>query len=74
MKYESFHRMAMKDLIDEAIMDEESNIPLKNRLIKRRLMDFRAYLLDSGLSINRLELTFPESRHFIGILKWGCLI
>lgn len=64
LKYESFHKMALKDLIDEAIIDEESNIPLKNRLIKRRLMDFRDYLLDSRLSINTVRTYFSRIMAF----------
>lgn len=31
LKYESFHKMAMDDLIGEAIKEDESLIPLKNR-------------------------------------------
>lgn len=71
LKYESFHEIAMKDLIDEAIMDEESNIPLKNRLIKRRLMDFRAYLLDSGLSINTVRTYFSRIKTFYRHFEMG---
>ena len=35
LKYESFHERPMDDLIDEAIIDEESAVPLKNRRIKK---------------------------------------
>ncbi len=68
LKYESFHKKSMNDLIDEAIMDEESGIPLKNRCIKKRLTDFRAFLLDSKMSINTVRIYFSRIksiyRHF----------
>ncbi len=64
LKYESFHKMAMEDLIDDAIRDEESMVPLKNRNIKRRLLDFRAFLLDSDLSINTVRTYFSRVKTF----------
>ena len=68
LKYESFHKKSMKDLIDEAIKEEESTVPLKNRHIKRRLLDFRAFLLGSGLSITTVRTYFSRIktiyRHF----------
>lgn len=64
LKYESFHKMTMEDLIDEAIRDEESMVPLKNRNIKRRLLDFRAFLLDSDLSINTVRTYFSRVKTF----------
>ena len=68
LKYESFHKMAMDDLIDEAIKDEERNISLKNRYIKTRLLDFRAFLFDSNLSITTVRTYFSRIktiyRHF----------
>lgn len=64
LKYESFHKMAIEDLIDEAIRDEESMVPLKNRHIKKRLLDFRAYLLDSELSINTVRNYFSRIKTF----------
>ena len=64
LKYESFHKMTMEDLIDEAIRDEESMVPLKNRHIKKRLLDFRAFLLDSDLSINTVRTYFSRVKTF----------
>ncbi|MDO5820091.1 MAG: integrase [Methanobrevibacter sp.] len=64
LKYESIHNMAMEDLIDEAIRDEESMVPLKNRHIKKRLLDFRAFLLDSDLSIGSVRTYFSRIKTF----------
>lgn len=73
-KYEFFHDMAMGSLMDEAILEEDEGISLKSRKIKSRLLDFRSFLLDSGLAIRLSEPIFPESRHSIGILKLNCPI
>jgi len=64
LKYESFHKRSMKDLIDEAIKEDESLIPLKNRRIKTRLLDFRAFLLDSDLSVGTVRTYFSRIRTF----------
>ena len=64
LKYESFHKVAMKDLIGEAMMDEENMVPLKNRHIKNRLLNFRSYLLDSELSINTVKTYFSRIKTF----------
>ena len=64
LKYESFHKIAMDDLIGEAIEDEERGIPLKDRRIKRRLMDFRAFLLGSDLSIGTVRTYLSRIKTF----------
>lgn len=64
LKYESFHERPMDDLIDEAIRDEESAVPLKNRRIKKRLLDFRAFLLNSDLSICTVRTYLSRIRTF----------
>ena len=67
-QYEFFHKRSIGDLIDEAIEDEERGIPLKDRRIKRRLVDFRAFLLNSDLSISAVRIYFSRIkaiyRHF----------
>ena len=50
--------------MDEAIRDEESMVPLKNRHIKNRLLNFRSYLLDSELSINTVKTYFSRIKTF----------
>ena len=64
LKYGSFHERPMDDLIDEAIIDEESAVPLKNRRIKKRLLDFRAFLLDSDLSIGTVRTYLSRIKTF----------
>lgn len=64
LKYESFHRMAMEDLVGEAIMDEESMVPLKKRHVKKRLLDFRDFLLGSDLSIGTVRTYFSRIKTF----------
>ena len=64
LKYESFHEMTISELIDEAIDDEESCIPIKNRRIKMRLLDFRKCLLSSGLSSNTVRTYFSRVKTF----------
>ena len=54
-KYEFFHDMAMGSLMDEAIVD---------RKIKSRLLDFRSFLLDSGLAISTVRTYFSRIKTF----------
>ena len=67
-KYEFFHDMDMGSLMDEAIDEEEKGIPVKKRKIKRRLLDFRDFLLDSDLAISTVRTYFSRIktlyRHF----------
>ena len=64
VKYELFHDMDMESLMYEAIKEDESLIPLKNRRIKTRLLDFRAFLLDSDLSIGTVRTYFSRIKTF----------
>ena len=61
-KYESFNGISMDQLIDEAIGEEENVIPIKKRKIRRRLLDFRAYLLNSTLAIGTVRTYFSRIR------------
>ena len=63
-KYEFFHDMAMGSLMDEAIVVEDEGISLKNRKIKGRLLDFRSFLLDSGLVISTVRTYFSRIKTF----------
>ena len=63
-KYEFFHDMDMGSLMDEAIVEEDEGISLKNRKIKSRLLDFRSFLLDSGLSISTVRTYFSRIKTF----------
>ena len=67
-KYESYNGMSMSQLVDEAIGEEENVIPIKKRKIRRRLLDFRAYLLNSTFAIGTVRTYFSRIktvyRHF----------
>ena len=63
-KYEFFHDMDMGSLMDEAIVEEDEGISLKNRKIKSRLLDFRSFLLDSGLAISTVRTYFSRIKSF----------
>lgn len=45
MKYKEFHKMTMHELLQEALLEEKKQVPLNNRKIKDRLLQFRAFLL-----------------------------
>ena len=62
--YEYFHQMSTRALIDEAMAEEEMKVPLKNRTIKKRLLDFRTFLLDSNLSMNTVRTYFSRIKTF----------
>lgn len=67
-KYSKFHNQSLEFLLDEAITEEKRLIPLKERKIKRRLIDFRRYLFESDLSKNTSRTYFSKVlvfyRHF----------
>ena len=47
-KYIEYNQMTLQELIDEADKEEETGIRWKRRTLKRRLIDFRNYLIDYG--------------------------
>lgn len=63
-KYEKFHSMSIDDLLNEALVDEEKRIPLKERKIKKRLMDYRTHLLESNMSPNTSKTYFSKIKTF----------
>lgn len=56
--------MSISQLILEAVHEEEDNIPLKKRKIKRRLLDFRACLSGSPLAIGTVRTYFSRIKTF----------
>lgn len=70
-KYEFFHDMDMGSLMDEAIVEEDEGISLKNRKIKSRLLDFRSFLLDSGLAISTVRTYFSRIKTFYRHFEMG---
>ena len=62
LKYTRFHNCSLEKLLEEAIFEEDSQIPLKNRKLKMRLVDFRSFLLGSGVSPNTTKTYFSKIR------------
>lgn len=62
--YEDFNSKSIEELFREAESEESENIPLKNRKIKKRLIDFRTYLLKSKLSPNTSKTYFSKINTF----------
>lgn len=67
-KYSEFHNQSLEFLLDEAVEEEKNLVPLKERKIKTRLMDFRKYLYESNLSAKTSRTYFSKVlvfyRHF----------
>ena len=63
-KYENYHKLTMEELLQEAISEEENNIPLKERKIKQRLLSYRTFLLNSNLSQNTVRSYFTKIKTF----------
>jgi hypothetical protein len=62
--YSNFHRKSLKYLLNEAEEEEDKNIRLKNRKIKKRLEDYRNHKLNDGSAINTAEKYFKMVRTF----------
>ena len=60
LKYSLFTGCSLSQLINEANEDEYKRIPLKNRRIKKHLMDYRNYLFDSELSQTTIKTYFSK--------------
>lgn len=63
-KYIFFHQKSIDYLINEALKDEEKRIPLKERKIKKRLLDYRSFLLSSNMSPNTAKTYFSKLKTF----------
>ena len=63
-KYISFHHKSIDYLINEALKDEEKRIPLKERKIKKRLLEYRSFLLSSNMSPNTAKTYFSKLKTF----------
>jgi len=61
-KYEKFHAKSIEDLLDEA--KGEENLPLNKRKIKKYLIDFRKYLINSSLSNRSAKTYFSKIKAF----------
>ena len=48
--YCDYYGMSIEELIEEAEQEEENNVRMKKRKIKKRLIEYRNYLYDNGFS------------------------
>ena len=62
--YLKFHKKSLDELMREAALDEEKRIPLKDRKIKKRLLNYRSYLLKSKCSPNTVRTYFTKVKTF----------
>ena len=62
--YLEYHQETLTTLIDEAIAEENQGIPLKNRKLKKRLLNYRSYLLKSKSSPNTVRTYFTKVKTF----------
>lgn len=63
-KYVKFHNVDLDFLIEEARIDEENQILLKNRKLKNRLLSFRNYLFSTKLSNNTIKTYLSRIKTF----------
>ena len=63
-KYTKYHKKSLNELINEATNDEEDKIPLKDRRLKKRLLNYRTYLLNSDMSHNTVKTYFSNVKTF----------
>lgn len=64
-KYTNFHKMSFVELLDEALEEQDSNIPLRKSKLKRRLLDYRDYLLnDVEMSPTTIKTYFSKIKTF----------
>ena len=61
-KYEQFHAKSIGDLLAEA--KKEQDLPLNKRKIKKRLINFRKYLIKSDLSNRSAKTYFSKIKAF----------
>lgn len=62
--YTRFHNMPIEKLIKEAQEDEKEKIMLKDRKIKKRLLNYRNYLFSSNKSPNTIKTYFTKIKTF----------
>ncbi|OWT32952.1 integrase [Methanobrevibacter sp. 87.7] len=59
-RYTEFHNMSIDELLKEAYLDEENHVLLKNRRIKKRLIDYRNELLSKNMSSKTIKTYFSK--------------
>ena len=67
--YTEFNQMQLYDLIDEALKEQDAHIPLRESKLKKRLLDYRNYLMNiQDMSSKTVKTYFSKMltvyRHF----------
>lgn len=62
--YMKYHKKDLDSLMGEALLDEENKVPLKDRKVKKRLLNYRSYLLKSNCSPNTVKTYFTKVKTF----------
>ncbi|MBQ6219664.1 MAG: integrase [Methanobrevibacter sp.] len=62
--YTQYQKQTLHELIKEATKEEKNNTPLKERRIKKRLLDYRNYLLETSNSPNTVKSYFTRVKTF----------
>lgn len=62
--YTKFHNLTIEELIKEAQNDEQEKRILKDRQIKKRLLNYRNYLFSSNKSPNTIKTYFTKIKTF----------
>ena len=63
-QYADFQDESIEYLIKEAYCDEKNKIPLKDRKLKQRLLNFRDFLINSELSPTTAKTYFSNVKTF----------
>lgn len=62
--YSSFHKLSIEKLLNEAFVDENNGLIMKNRKIKSRLLEYRQYLLNNNFSSYTIKTYFCRVKSF----------
>lgn len=65
-KYMGFNKMHLKELLEEASYEEEMHIPMRERKIKKRLLDYRTALLSSTMTSSGISTYFSRIKTLYG--------
>lgn len=58
--YTNCHNLSLQQLLDEAEEEENNNIPLRNRKIKQRLIQFKQYLINKNFAVATINLNLMK--------------
>lgn len=62
--YTSYCNMSLNELLNEATIDENNNLLLKNRHIKNHLLDYRLFLINKGIAGSTIKNYLSKIKTF----------